>query len=471
MLNKKKNGFSLIETLLVLVIMSIFSIWKYTEIDNDMKNMLAKNLSAEMEQLGQATNAFINLRYQTLSTLESDTGLNCDKQNNTCDLTVEGLIAEKLLPESYRPVNKFGSGYHITLKREGNAPNYMINGLIITDKPILGHKKEADKLLLGRVLLHGGPDFGYSDKPNSVSGYSGLWSEKQTDYNTIDQAGLLAYRVGYNANMYSIYLRRDGTLPMTGNLNLDGNDINNISTTNTKNANISDKLISETDTQLYGKILHVNTDETIFDKRVDMKNSLFIEGSELNAKNADASFKNIHASGNIISDGNITAKNRVTVGEFLKLEKTVTAGQACSETGIFSRDDRGELMTCISGKWEYIAYKEHFVRMGVNGLTVTSPGNYKYVLVSASSKFSGRDGSHYRFANFVVKVNGAVIGSIKPDQSVRKGGSRGHSWVYEGYGIKQQSFSRQIKRGDVVSVSLNGSDYHISSDIRLEFVN
>ncbi|EPG3392879.1 shufflon system plasmid conjugative transfer pilus tip adhesin PilV, partial [Klebsiella pneumoniae] len=40
--------------------------------------------------------------------------------------------------------------------------------------------------------------------------------------------GLLAFRVGYNSSLYAIYLRRDGTLPMTGNLNMGGNDINNV---------------------------------------------------------------------------------------------------------------------------------------------------------------------------------------------------------------------------------------------------
>ncbi|SUH16568.1 prepilin-type N- cleavage/methylation domain-containing protein [Salmonella enterica subsp. enterica] len=61
-----------------------------------------------------------------------------------------------------------------------------------------------------------------------ASGYGGQWSENSGNYSNITDGGLLAYRVGYNSSMYSVYLRRDGTLPMTGDLNLGGKSIKNI---------------------------------------------------------------------------------------------------------------------------------------------------------------------------------------------------------------------------------------------------
>lgn len=39
---------------------------------------------------------------------------------------------------------------------------------------------------------------------------------------------MLAFRVGYNSALYALYLRRDGTLPMTGNLNMGGHSIINV---------------------------------------------------------------------------------------------------------------------------------------------------------------------------------------------------------------------------------------------------
>lgn len=51
-----------------------------------------------------------------------------------------------------------------------------------------------------------------------ASGYGGQWSENSGNYRNITDGGLLAYRVDYKSSMYSVYLRRDGTLPMTGDL-------------------------------------------------------------------------------------------------------------------------------------------------------------------------------------------------------------------------------------------------------------
>ncbi|MDA6200858.1 shufflon protein, partial [Escherichia coli] len=48
-----------------------------------------------------------------------------------------------------------------------------------------------------------------------------------SNFNNITMAGQLTYRVGYNSALYSVFLRRDGTLPMTGELNMGGNNISN----------------------------------------------------------------------------------------------------------------------------------------------------------------------------------------------------------------------------------------------------
>lgn len=74
-----------------------------------------------------------------------------------------------------------------------------------------------------------GIDSGMTQSATLVSGLQGTWKETSTDYSNITSAGLMAYRVGYDSAMYSVYLRRDGTLPMTGDLNMDGNNIKNVS--------------------------------------------------------------------------------------------------------------------------------------------------------------------------------------------------------------------------------------------------
>ncbi|EPJ7074786.1 shufflon system plasmid conjugative transfer pilus tip adhesin PilV, partial [Citrobacter freundii] len=179
----------------------------------------------------EAVNGYINIRYDKLSTLSNAAGTGTDPGPRTCSgsvckITYQTLINEGLLPSTYTGTNANKSSYKIILKRDGTSPNYVINGLITTSTAwIEGGKTRYD--LLGKAMQTAGIDSGMTQSSSSVSGYSGAWSNNATDFNNITQAGLLGYRVGYDSAMYSVYLRRDGTLPMTGNLNMGANDIDN----------------------------------------------------------------------------------------------------------------------------------------------------------------------------------------------------------------------------------------------------
>lgn len=117
------------------------------------------------------------------------------------------------------------------LKRSGITPNYVVNGLITTTLPWSeGGKFRYD--LLGKAMQEAGIDSGMTQSAAVASGLQGAWKETSTDYSNITSAGLMAYRVGYDSTMYSVYLRRDGTLPMTGDLNLDWHNINNVAALN-----------------------------------------------------------------------------------------------------------------------------------------------------------------------------------------------------------------------------------------------
>lgn len=72
-----------------------------------------------------------------------------------------------------------------------------------------------------------GIDSGMTRTTSNAFGYGGQWSETSANFNNITSAGQLAFRVGFNSALYSIYLRRDGTLPMTGNLNMGGQSVYN----------------------------------------------------------------------------------------------------------------------------------------------------------------------------------------------------------------------------------------------------
>ncbi|GKN11107.1 hypothetical protein NUKP76_54870 [Klebsiella variicola] len=226
-----KKGFSLLGITLVLGIGSAMTFIKFQDMKQDQEAIMANTVGAQMKQMGEAVNRYISIHFDKLSTLTSSSSQTSDPgprtcSANGCEITYQTLVNEGLLPAGHTGVNMQKSSYKILLKRAGTTPNYVINGLIITTLPW----SEGDRIrydLLGRAMQTAGIDSGMTQSASVASDTSGQWTENQNNYSGINAAGLLAYRVGYDSSMYSVYLHRDGTLPMTGDLNMGGQSINN----------------------------------------------------------------------------------------------------------------------------------------------------------------------------------------------------------------------------------------------------
>ena len=233
---KIKKGFSLLELTLVLGVGTIVAFMKFQDMKNEQESILASAVGQQMKQIGEAVNGYINIRYDKLSTLSNAAGTGTDPGPRTCsgsvcEITYQTLINEGLLPSTYTGTNANKSSYKIILKRDGTTPNYVINGLITTSTAwIEGGKTRYD--LLGNAMQTAGIDSGMTKTTSIASGHSGQWTETSANFNNITSTGQLAFRVGFNSELYSVYLRRDGTLPMTGDLNLDGHNINNVAALN-----------------------------------------------------------------------------------------------------------------------------------------------------------------------------------------------------------------------------------------------
>lgn len=233
---KIKKGFSLLELTLVLGVGTMVAFMKFQDMKNEQESIMASAVGQQMKQIGEAVNGYINIRYDKLSTLSNAAGTGTDPGPRTCsgsvcEITYQTLINEGLLPSTYTGTNANKSSYKIILKRDGTSPNFVINGLITTSTAwIEGGKTRYD--LLGNAMQTAGIDSGMTKTTSIASGYSGQWTETSANFNNITSAGQLAFRVGFNSALYSVYLRRDGTLPMTGDLNLDGHNINNVDALN-----------------------------------------------------------------------------------------------------------------------------------------------------------------------------------------------------------------------------------------------
>lgn len=409
---KVKRGITILEVLIAISIMTMFSTLKFIEIKKDSEKILSENIASQLKQIAGATNAFINLKYKDIIEGKTDNSYDMSCPNSsTCKIKISTLENEKLLPNNYSQKNIFGSTYDIILKKEGNAPNYMINGVVLLNDSLKIKKGQStpNKVINGMALQKIGMDGAVSDDKGDLNGYYGSWKRKLSDFGIANKEGLLAVNVGYSSNMYSIYLRRDGSLPMTGNLNLGGNDINNI-----KDITMSGNLEVGNNVALKGQ-LDVNKDAYIngnmmvngningkkdinaegwvtaknghgdkisiggdaatgaaddFEIRVSKNKPITFFSTESADLDADRirvrgsisvdgnikSGKDITSKGIIVANGNIETKANVIAkrGDIneLMLNRIAIEGGLCDENGLQARTKDGGILSCNSGKWQ-----------------------------------------------------------------------------------------------------------------------
>lgn len=226
------NGFTLIELILALGVGVMVSFIKFQDMKNEQDLMKASAAGEQMQRIGYAVNNYISLKYDKLSTLTSSSSQSNDPgprtcSGSTCTITIQTLKNEGILPNSYVDSNVFRSPYSIIINRSGSSPNYIIDGLITTSAAWIESGNNPRYDLLGYAMQKAGIDSGMTKSGTKADGYNGSWSESSSSFSNITKPGQLVFRAGYNASLYSAYLRRDGTLPMTGNLNMGANDINN----------------------------------------------------------------------------------------------------------------------------------------------------------------------------------------------------------------------------------------------------
>ena len=260
---KKSNqqGYTLVELMLVLVIISIIAAMAIIAENERAMKTRADVLAGQVTEVGMALDGYISNNYATLS----------NTANALPTVTISSLIASRYLPADYKDTNIAGN-YNIQLRRvAGTDGNQIVYGLVSTDT--WNVKGKIDYTLLNRAAnkigVLGGVTLFSAD---NVTGSGGTWTETKANFPTvIKSSGQLFYRTWYGINSGSPYLRRDGTLPMIGNLNMNNNDINNIRELNTggQALGIGGDVNAKGKMDVTGKVQSGNTSYT---PRVDHKN-------------------------------------------------------------------------------------------------------------------------------------------------------------------------------------------------------
>jgi type II secretory pathway pseudopilin PulG len=208
------RGFSLLEMSLVLIIAMIGAIYTGLTLTASLESDRARAMGQHARSIAAAANAYIVNNYQTLSA------------SPATDITVADLLSQSLLPIGFSPTNGYGQSYAIHLVRTGTSPSWNIEGVVITTNALtIVGKLRLD--MVGAAVSEAGSDAGMTNDSATLSGFNGGWSLTSAAYPQITATGQLGHRVGSGTSLYTQFLRRDGTLPMTGNLDMGGMTIIN----------------------------------------------------------------------------------------------------------------------------------------------------------------------------------------------------------------------------------------------------
>ena len=262
----RQSGFTLVELILTMSIMIILGVMAISKIKRDNEDIVAKAAGEQMRTVADALDSYISRRYFQLQNVQSSPadrypgdgdapagGRVCDASG--CTITIGTLRYEGMLASTHLDQNVYGAGYVIRILRratsptgcgsDGAMPCYALDGVAVTDTPFyLNTSDAANKKvrydLLGAAVQYGGPDVGATDISSggaTLFGLKGAWTALGTEFPAINKLGLLGARKSYQSSKLDDFLRRDGTLPMTGDLNMGPDKTNNIDNANNVYAN------------------------------------------------------------------------------------------------------------------------------------------------------------------------------------------------------------------------------------------
>ncbi len=242
---RSQGGWFLIELALVMVLLAVLA---SADVVRDANKQLAIRANAVASGLEVARNAGsdylatyygdINKSGTTGTTFTS--GGSSVAVSNPLRPTVAELRQLGKLPSGYTGNSLIPGGqyqYFITPSPAGctlpSTPGTMCNleGIVCISAP-LRNRNKIDYIRIGTAMKRLGADGGYSPAgtPATLSGLGGKWTAPNPVSGT--PAGLLCSRFGYSSSVFSQYLRKDGTVAMTGNLNVGANSINNVADVN-----------------------------------------------------------------------------------------------------------------------------------------------------------------------------------------------------------------------------------------------
>lgn len=146
--------------------------------------------------------------------------------------TIAELVALGRLSAGYSPESIIGGAYRFRIEKIPagcTVPDCNLEGMVYINAQYTTDG-EVDYARAGIAATRVGADGGFSTRsnPGEISGVSRKWVVPNPVGATV--GGVLAARFGYSSSPFAAYYRLDGSDPLTGPMNANGNSISNVST-------------------------------------------------------------------------------------------------------------------------------------------------------------------------------------------------------------------------------------------------
>lgn len=299
---KKQSGFFLTELGVALVLFSVFSgIWLYQRItaqQEELRLSSAKQIGETAKIVDDALKTYTT-KYFTLIQrgLPITAGGYTVPASRVSSPSMADLVAvANMRPQAASAINYFGQsiGFSASIQVDTSdgcsIPACNLIAIVSSTAPIsLVNDSTKPDIQMATIAANtasaANAGVALPESPAVFSGVGGVTIAG----NASGQAGRIAIRNGYDSSGMSEFLRRDGSLPMTGDLR--------------------------------------------------MKDDAGVSHSINEAKSVGAE--------------TVTTTGRLTTGEFIKLGGTAVEGQACgAENGLVAKDTAGLILSCQSGSWK-----------------------------------------------------------------------------------------------------------------------
>ncbi len=333
------------------------------------EEMLSQQMAAQGNVLADIGNS-INGKYLSIYYSNLVNGTAIPGIANEYAPTMAELEAINVVPVGYSTTSTYGTPYVISLAKTPAgcaAPNCDIAGMVYIDGAITDPSTGRPLTLDDGAAAIGG-DGGYSDlmTPGTISGPDGGWTQPNPLGNV---AGVLAMRVGYGSSGWSAYVRRDGSLPMEGDLNFKGTTgtLHNIANAATVNAQ---KVVTPAGNgvQIGSSFLYGDGANSAIRQNGApyVQNSAGTEAADVNAGNVNAS-ASVNASTDVNaarwvtaggavtspylhSTGNAQVDGSISINAYVQPHGWAPQGGGCSPNGSMGTDGT-QMLSCKDGVW------------------------------------------------------------------------------------------------------------------------